>query len=165
MPDCCAGRGWSSWASAMNWARRCSAARDQRRGVPHAAERRRSHVSARERIPADCFRVDDSRGSRHRLQPAPGAHCCSRSRRSPLRFRPRPCSLCCCWRSSAWAEVSASARSLLMLLGTQWYILFNVIAGASAIPSDFREVAEPFSLQPAPTAGASSFCPASFPIW
>jgi len=28
----------------------------------------------------------------------------------------------------------------LMLLGTQWYILFNVIAGASAIPQDLREV-------------------------
>jgi NitT/TauT family transport system permease protein len=33
---------------------------------------------------------------------------------------------------------------LLMLLGTQWYILFNVIAGASAIPSDLREVASLF---------------------
>ena len=29
----------------------------------------------------------------------------------------------------------------LMLLGTQWYILFNVIAGASSIPADLREVA------------------------
>jgi NitT/TauT family transport system permease protein len=29
---------------------------------------------------------------------------------------------------------------LLMLLGTQWYILFNVIAGAIAIPSDLKEV-------------------------
>jgi NitT/TauT family transport system permease protein len=28
----------------------------------------------------------------------------------------------------------------LMLLGTQWYILFNVIAGASAIPSNLKEV-------------------------
>jgi NitT/TauT family transport system permease protein len=27
----------------------------------------------------------------------------------------------------------------LMLLGTQWYILFNVIAGATAIPSDLKE--------------------------
>ena len=32
----------------------------------------------------------------------------------------------------------------LMLLGTQWYILFNVIAGATAIPSDLKEVAELF---------------------
>lgn len=29
----------------------------------------------------------------------------------------------------------------LMLLGAQWYILFNVIAGASAIPADLKEVA------------------------
>jgi NitT/TauT family transport system permease protein len=33
---------------------------------------------------------------------------------------------------------------LLMLLGTQWYILFNVIAGASAIPSDLKEAAHLF---------------------
>jgi len=32
----------------------------------------------------------------------------------------------------------------LMMLGTQWYILFNVIAGAMAIPSDLREVATLF---------------------
>jgi NitT/TauT family transport system permease protein len=29
---------------------------------------------------------------------------------------------------------------VLMLLGTQWYILFNVIAGASAIPADLKEM-------------------------
>jgi len=33
------------------------------------------------------------------------------------------------------------AAIALMLLGTQWYLLFNVIAGAMAIPSDLREVA------------------------
>jgi NitT/TauT family transport system permease protein len=33
----------------------------------------------------------------------------------------------------------SGAAVLLMLLGTQWYILFNVIAGAMAIPSDLRE--------------------------
>ncbi len=31
--------------------------------------------------------------------------------------------------------------SPLMILGTQWYILFNVIAGASAFPSDLRDIA------------------------
>jgi NitT/TauT family transport system permease protein len=36
------------------------------------------------------------------------------------------------------------ASIVLMLLGTQWYILFNVIAGAIAIPSDLREVAQVF---------------------
>lgn len=30
------------------------------------------------------------------------------------------------------------AAVLLMLLGTQWYLLFNIIAGASAIPQDLR---------------------------
>ena len=35
---------------------------------------------------------------------------------------------------------------VLMLLGTQWYILFNVIAGAMAIPSDLREAATSFHL-------------------
>lgn len=30
------------------------------------------------------------------------------------------------------------AAILLMLLGTQWYLLFNVIAGASAIPQDLK---------------------------
>ena len=32
----------------------------------------------------------------------------------------------------------------LMILGTQWYILFNVIAGASAFPGDLQEVAKNF---------------------
>jgi NitT/TauT family transport system permease protein len=36
------------------------------------------------------------------------------------------------------------ASIVLMLLGTQWYILFNVIAGAMAIPSDLKEVATLF---------------------
>jgi NitT/TauT family transport system permease protein len=30
------------------------------------------------------------------------------------------------------------AAVLLMLMGTQWYLLFNVIAGAAAIPQDLR---------------------------
>jgi NitT/TauT family transport system permease protein len=34
---------------------------------------------------------------------------------------------------------------VLLLLGTQWYILFNVIAGASAIPTDLKEVCSIFS--------------------
>ena len=37
-----------------------------------------------------------------------------------------------------------TAAILLMLLGTQWYVLFNVIAGAMAIPSDLKEVARLF---------------------
>ncbi|MGC2782181.1 MAG: ABC transporter permease subunit [Bradyrhizobium sp.] len=36
--------------------------------------------------------------------------------------------------------------SPLMILGTQWYILFNVIAGASAFPTDLREAAASLQL-------------------
>jgi NitT/TauT family transport system permease protein len=36
---------------------------------------------------------------------------------------------------------------LLMLLGTQWYILFNVIAGAMAIPADLKEAARSYSIR------------------
>jgi len=35
---------------------------------------------------------------------------------------------------------------VLMLLGTQWYILFNVIAGAMSIPADLREAAHSYRL-------------------
>ncbi len=34
----------------------------------------------------------------------------------------------------------------LMLLGTQWYILFNVIAGAMAIPADLKEAARSYNI-------------------
>jgi NitT/TauT family transport system permease protein len=36
--------------------------------------------------------------------------------------------------------------SFLMIIGTQWYILFNVIAGATAFPNDFLEAAENFQI-------------------
>jgi NitT/TauT family transport system permease protein len=35
---------------------------------------------------------------------------------------------------------------VLLLMGTQWYILFNVIAGASAIPTDLKEVCAVFHM-------------------
>ena len=37
--------------------------------------------------------------------------------------------------------------SPLMVLGTQWYILFNVIAGATAFPGDLKEAAASFHLK------------------
>jgi NitT/TauT family transport system permease protein len=47
-----------------------------------------------------------------------------------------------------WAGISLGWGSiLLMLLGTQWYILFNVIAGAMAIPADLREAATEYRLR------------------
>ncbi|WP_338009930.1 ABC transporter permease subunit [Nitrolancea hollandica] len=39
------------------------------------------------------------------------------------------------------------AAVALMLLGTQWYLLFNVIAGAMAIPSELREAALVYRLR------------------
>jgi len=36
---------------------------------------------------------------------------------------------------------------VLLLLGTQWYILFNVIAGAIAIPTDLKECCSVFHMQ------------------
>ncbi|MBS0296063.1 MAG: ABC transporter permease subunit [Proteobacteria bacterium] len=37
--------------------------------------------------------------------------------------------------------------SPLMVFGTQWYILFNVIAGASALPTDLKEAASMFGVR------------------
>jgi len=37
--------------------------------------------------------------------------------------------------------------SPLMVLGTQWYILFNVIAGASALPHELRDAASNFQVK------------------
>ncbi len=37
--------------------------------------------------------------------------------------------------------------SVLMVLGTQWYILFNVIAGATAIPTDLKEASGIFGIR------------------
>jgi NitT/TauT family transport system permease protein len=37
--------------------------------------------------------------------------------------------------------------SPLMILGTQWYILFNVIAGASAMPQELRYASQNFGIR------------------
>jgi NitT/TauT family transport system permease protein len=39
------------------------------------------------------------------------------------------------------------ASIVVLLLGTQWYVLFNVIAGAMAIPTDLKECCSVFRLQ------------------
>ena len=63
----------------------------------------------------------------------------------------------------AMAGVSLGWGSIvLMLLGTQWYILFNVIAGASAIPSDLREAARMYRLGAVPRFWRL-YLPAVFP--
>ncbi|MFY9909347.1 MAG: ABC transporter permease subunit [Candidatus Sulfotelmatobacter sp.] len=39
------------------------------------------------------------------------------------------------------------ASIVVLLLGTQWYVLFNVIAGAMAIPTDLKECCSVFSIR------------------
>lgn len=53
---------------------------------------------------------------------------------------------------------------LLMALGTQWYILFNVIAGASAIPDDLREMSRSLR-QPTWQKWKTLILPAVFSSW
>ncbi len=54
--------------------------------------------------------------------------------------------------------------SPLMILGTQWYILFNVIAGASSIPSEMRDTSAPTCRCAAGCGGRRSRCRRCFPI-
>lgn len=51
---------------------------------------------------------------------------------------------------------------LLLLLGTQWYLLFNVIAGAMAIPADLKEVCSAYRLS-LTERWRTLFLPAIFP--
>jgi NitT/TauT family transport system permease protein len=51
-----------------------------------------------------------------------------------------------------------------MALGAQWYILFNVIAGASSIPTDMREMADQFRL-PTVQRWKEVILPAIFPFY
>jgi len=37
--------------------------------------------------------------------------------------------------------------AVLMLMGAQWYILFNVLAGATAIPHDLEEASETYAVR------------------
>jgi NitT/TauT family transport system permease protein len=54
--------------------------------------------------------------------------------------------------------------SPLMVLGTQWYILFNVIAGASAFPTDLREAATLYRLR-SPQWWRDVILPGIFPYY
>jgi len=51
---------------------------------------------------------------------------------------------------------------VLLLLGTQWYVLFNVIAGASAVPQDLKEVCTTYRLSTV-ERWKTLFLPAIFP--
>jgi NitT/TauT family transport system permease protein len=56
------------------------------------------------------------------------------------------------------------ASIALLALGSQWYILFNTIAGASAIPTDMRELVEQFRL-PRYQRWREMILPAIFPAY
>jgi NitT/TauT family transport system permease protein len=53
---------------------------------------------------------------------------------------------------------------LLIAMGTQWYILFNVIAGAMAIPNDLKEAARTYELK-GWQLWRTLILPAIFPFW
>ncbi len=53
---------------------------------------------------------------------------------------------------------------LLIAMGTQWYILFNVIAGAMAIPNEMKEVASIYGLRRW-QQWRTLILPAIFPFW
>ena len=101
-------------------------------GLGHAEPRDRSHRDRHRDLGADRRRWSErGRGSRNSS---------SRWRNSWRRFRPT-----CCFRSryrpSSCFKLNPDIwLSPLMILGTQWYILFNVIAGASSIPSEMRDI-------------------------
>ncbi|MBI1755565.1 MAG: ABC transporter permease subunit [Fimbriimonas ginsengisoli] len=53
---------------------------------------------------------------------------------------------------------------VLMALGAQWYITFNCIAGAMAVPTDLREMASNMGLR-GPALWKKLILPAIFPAW
>jgi NitT/TauT family transport system permease protein len=53
---------------------------------------------------------------------------------------------------------------LLIAMGTQWYILFNVIAGAMAIPNDLKEASKVYGLRNW-DQWRTLILPAIFPFW
>ena len=53
--------------------------------------------------------------------------------------------------------------AVLMFLGAQWYVLFNVLAGASAIPHDLDEAADVYAMKGA-ARWRTLFVPAVFPF-
>jgi NitT/TauT family transport system permease protein len=63
------------------------------------------------------------------------------------------------------AHVSLNWGSILLIaMGTQWYILFNVIAGAMAIPNDLKEATRVFGLRRW-DLWRTLILPAIFPYW
>jgi NitT/TauT family transport system permease protein len=63
------------------------------------------------------------------------------------------------------AHVSMNWGSIFLIaMGTQWYILFNVIAGAMAIPNDLKEASRVYGLRNW-DLWRTMILPAIFPFW
>ncbi len=64
-----------------------------------------------------------------------------------------------------FSHISINYGSILLIaLGTQWYILFNVIAGSMSIPTDLKEAASTFGLR-GWRRWKTLIIPAIFPFW
>lgn len=64
----------------------------------------------------------------------------------------------------AWHIPMGWGSIFLMAMGTQWYILFNVVAGAMAIPNDLKEAARTYGLR-GWNMWRTLILPAIFPYW
>jgi NitT/TauT family transport system permease protein len=64
----------------------------------------------------------------------------------------------------AWRIPMNWGSILLIAMGTQWYLLFNVIAGAMAIPNDLKDVARTYGLR-GWALWRTLILPAIFPFW
>jgi NitT/TauT family transport system permease protein len=62
----------------------------------------------------------------------------------------------------AWGISIEYGSIFLMLLGTQWYLLFNVIAGASSVPTDLQEMFASYKI-PRRSLWKKLLLPAVFP--
>ena len=115
--------------------RRCRSPRSARAGTRHC------HAAPGAR--ADRRGQRDLGADRRLGGTAPGWRASSSRWRSS--WPPFPANLSFPWRSRPSSPSRLNPDiwlSPLMILGTQWYILFNVIAGASALPSELRDVGD-----------------------
>jgi NitT/TauT family transport system permease protein len=64
----------------------------------------------------------------------------------------------------AWRVPMNWGSILLIAMGTQWYLLFNVIAGAMAIPNDLKDAARTYGLR-GWALWRTLILPAIFPFW
>ena len=64
----------------------------------------------------------------------------------------------------AWRIPMNWGSILLIAMGTQWYLLFNVIAGAMAIPNDLKDAARTYGLR-GWSLWRTLILPAIFPFW